>query len=105
EATLLLQYGFGRCRPKEIHAILYSFSLEDADYSRAIRMLLLNLVLFRLIAVWLLIWRANPIENRRKRVSRIGRYREKLQPEIAVFTGMESTLQQFRIRQSRANRV
>ena len=88
---MILQYGFGRCRPKEIQAILYSMSIEDADYYVAIRMLIFNLTLYRVIAICLLIWRVNPIENRQKRISRIlGQFREKFEPNIGTIPGIET---------------
>ena len=79
EAALLLVYGFGRCREgREVNLLLYDNLLRDEDFTHCIRMLLLNIVLYKAVAMYLLIRSANPVENRRKRVARIEKYVETL---------------------------
>ncbi len=56
-------------------------------YAFNLGMLLLNCVLFRLLALWVLVRRANPIDDRRKRVERLEKYRKRLkEEETVVFT-------------------
>lgn len=78
ELFTLLQYGFNRCQPREVQGVLYSMSITDADYYPDILMLVFNVILYRLFAIYLFIRRVNPIENRQKRISRISQYREKV---------------------------
>ena len=78
ESILLLQYGFGRCTSRQIQPVLYLAELEDEHYSAGVLMLIANLLLYRLIAVLLLVRRVNPVERRQQRVSRIQEYWTKL---------------------------
>lgn len=68
---MLLQYGFGRCVGKEVSSMLYMLELDDQDYLPNLGLLLFNVVLYRLLALYLLIRQVNPVENRKKRVARI----------------------------------
>lgn len=74
EATLLLQYGFGRCGPKQLQLILYSMSIDTSHFYHCILMLVLNFFMYRLIAIYLLIKKANPSHNQRTRIARIEKY-------------------------------
>ena len=75
---MLLQYGFGRCGPKEIQQLLYSMTLTDSDYPHIILMLILQIIFYRLLAIYILTARLNQIGNRKTRSQRIVRYRENL---------------------------
>lgn len=80
-AIVLLQYGFGRCRPRQLQAVLHFVSVEDGDYWPTVGWLVFNLLLFRVLALVLLIRRANGggnSESHQKRMARIGAYMEKL---------------------------
>ena len=70
-SILLLQYGFGRCAPKELQTVLSAMSVEEADYGSNVLMLIFNLVVYRVLAFVLLVKRANPVEDRQKRMARI----------------------------------
>lgn len=75
---ILLQYGFGRCQEKEVNLALYMFDLTDADYLPSIGMLLMNLVIFRLLSLYLLIRHVNTLENRMKRNARIVQHQKNM---------------------------
>ena len=79
QAGVLLEYGFGRCQRNEIQTLLYSLGINDDYYHYSIWMLVFNLMLFRIIAIVLLICKANPQENRRHRVKRIAVHNQQLQ--------------------------
>jgi len=59
EAIALLEYGFGRCGPREIQVVLAWMDLQDEDYFTCIAMLAFHVVLYRSIAFWLLVRKAN----------------------------------------------
>lgn len=88
ESLMILQYGYGRCKgEKQISAVLYGMNIsgdEKRIYWDNLRMLLLNAVIFRLIALWLLVRKMNPIENRKRRVERIETYQKKSLAVIGV---------------------
>ena len=99
EAVMLKIYGFGRCGPKEIQPLLYTMNLVDEDYPRVIGMLIFTAVVYRIIAFYLLIVHANPIENRRKRVIRIAKYREVIaKAKDSLSAGNLAALHDFHIR-------
>lgn len=75
---ILLQYGFGRCRDKEISSMLYMLDLHETDFMPNMGMLLLNILLYRSLSLYLLIRQVNKVENRKKRVARIVHYQEKM---------------------------
>ena len=87
EAALLLQYGFGRCGPKQIQPILYTMSIDDGHFYYCIQMLLVNLVLYRGLAIYLLMVKSNPVQNRRQRVARLVGYQSGLKPGKSVKNG------------------
>lgn len=74
EAALILQYGFGRCEPKQLQLILYSMSIDTSHFYHSIIMLVVNFFLYRLIAIYLLVRKANPLHNRKTRIARIEKY-------------------------------
>ncbi len=74
ESLMLLQYGFGRCQEGQIQAILYSMSIDETHYLPNIGMLLFNLILFRLVALYLLVRKTNSISNRQNCAKRIVDY-------------------------------
>lgn len=81
QATLWLIYGGSRCKENEIQTILYQLKIPNTteNFFRSIIMLILLAILYHTIALALLILKANPKANRRRRVERIQRYRvEKL---------------------------
>ncbi|KAH9404149.1 ABC protein, sub ABCG [Tyrophagus putrescentiae] len=86
ESLMVLQYGFGRCLPRvEVQAVLYAMDIDiegESDsrnfYAFNLAMLALNCLLFRLLALWVLVKRANPIDDRKGRVERLEEYRKKL---------------------------
>ena len=88
EAVMLLIYGFNRCAPHEVQQLLYAMKIGDDDYYHCVTMLLVNIILYRVIAIYLLICKANPVENRRQRVARIVDYVQKLEPSKAPIPGL-----------------
>lgn len=78
ESSLLLLFGFGRCREKEVNIVLYNMNFHDDDYFFSIGMILFNIVLYRSLALYVLIRRVNPVENRRKRIARIVQHKTKI---------------------------
>lgn len=98
EGNLILQYGFGRCRPNDIQSILYNMNIPgDHYYYHCIRMLIFQLLLFRLISFAILIAKSNPLQNRRLRAERIEKYRGNMKPSNAIIPGLSSHVE-FRIR-------
>lgn len=71
EALILLQYGFGRCAEKEIQVTLYTMKIADDDFYHCILMLVFNMIIYRLVAFYLLYCKVNLGENRSKRLERI----------------------------------
>ena len=98
EAALILQYGFHRCAHKEVQKLLYLLSLDDNDLFYCVFMLVFNLILFRLIAIWLLVARSSPIENRRQRSQRISLFQQQLQVTKEIIFGLGSN-HKFNIKQ------
>lgn len=68
EASFLLEYGFGRCGEGQIQALLTWMDLAEDDHYRFYRSwlaLLANGLLYRVVAVWLLVQFANPKRGRK----------------------------------------
>lgn len=74
ENVILLLYGFGRCRRRQVHAFLYNMEVEDEDYGHNVIMLLGNLLLFRSISTYLLMSRVNPVEHSRPAAKKVQGY-------------------------------
>ena len=78
EALILLQYGFGRCGKKEIQAILYIMHIyHDEYFYKCVTMLFANMLLYRTLALLVLLAKSNPMKNRRKRAEQILQYHQK----------------------------
>ena len=88
EAAILLQYGFGRCGHREVQMFVYSLELDDDRLVTCIQMLIVDLILYRLIAILLLASKANSRENRRQRSERIAMYQQGVQPPKAIIVGL-----------------
>lgn len=84
ESAILLQYGFKRCRHKEIQQFLYLMKLEDVDLFHCIRMLVVNLIIYHLISIWMLVNKSNSMDNRRQRCERLETYQEKIIPSNSI---------------------
>lgn len=95
ESLFLLEYGFGRCSPRQIQPVLYWMNLTDDDYFFCIAMLIGNLILYKVVALWMLIEKVNPKENRRQRVERITSYVESLEKPLNI--GLSSSSQDLRL--------
>lgn len=91
EAVMLLIYGFGRCSKNEIQQLLYTMTINDYDYYHCIVMLIFNIFFYRILAIYLLIWKANPVENRRQRMARIVDYMGNLEPARSLIPGLSSS--------------
>ena len=79
ENTMLLQFGFGRCKgSKDQNAILYTLNVDDSDYYRNIGMLILNVIFYRAVVFYLLVHRLNTSSNRQKRAARIVLYQKEM---------------------------
>lgn len=59
EGLLLRVYGFGRCRDREVQPILEFMDLTDADYPVILLKLALNLLLWKGLALYLLVRKVN----------------------------------------------
>ncbi|KAH9527945.1 Cytoplasmic dynein 1 light intermediate chain 1, variant 2 [Dermatophagoides farinae] len=91
EGNMILQYGFDRCGPKEIQAVLYNLEIPGNHYfHHCIQMLLLHIFIYRLMALAALIAKSNPLENRRRRAERIIKYHEEMKPSNAIIPGLSS---------------
>lgn len=101
EAALLLQYGFHRCAHKQVQKFLYFLELQEQDLARCVYMLLFNLLMYRLIALSLLVAKSNPVQNRRQRSERIVTFQRDLQTNKAIVAGL-SCDHRFRIKQTSA---
>ena len=95
DASVLLQYGFGRCLPGEVQPLLVWMSLQDQDYPYAVIMMLFNLLLYRGLAFWLMVIKYNPKQNRRRRVLRIGTYLRNLPKPSKLFWLLDFVCQTF----------
>nr|XP_046914359.1 ABC transporter G family member 30-like [Dermatophagoides farinae] len=108
EAILLLQYGFDRCRRKEVQKILLKFKMEENEHEfhgtffyYTIIMLIFNIIIYRVIALLLLLAKTNRYENRRKRAMQIADSHQKLKPVNVIIPGLqchhEMTIKQFKV--------
>lgn len=97
EAMMILQYGFGRCGPKEIQATLHMMQINDDHFYTCIVMIIFNLVLNRVIAIGLLVYKSNPANNEHSHREIIKARAEKLNPQHAIIAGL-SCSQEFRIK-------
>ena len=108
EAILLLQYGFDRCRRKEVQKILLKFKMEENEHEfhgtffyYTIIMLIFNIIIYRVIALLLLLAKTNRYENRRSRAMRIADSHQKLKPVNVIIPGLqchhEMTIKQFKV--------
>ncbi|KAH7637213.1 uncharacterized protein LOC124495078 isoform X3 [Dermatophagoides farinae] len=108
EAILLLQYGFERCRKKEVQKILLKLKMEDNEHEfhetyflSTIIMLIFNMLFYRIIAILVLLIKTNRYENRRRRAMRIADSHQKLKPVNVIIPGLqchhEMTIKQFKV--------
>ncbi|OTF71387.1 hypothetical protein BLA29_003491 [Euroglyphus maynei] len=99
--TLLLQFGFDRCRYKEIQSILYYFSITDDHFNHSIIMLIANGLFYQLLALIALIIKANPFKSRRQRAKKILDHHQTMKRSNVIIPGIgchhEFTIKQFRI--------
>lgn len=100
KVVVILIYGFGRCRNNEIQSILYALQFTDEDYALGLRNLLFLFVLFRAMTLALLLMRSNPPEHRWKRVERVEKAIETIQPIKTFLPGMSNHFE-FRIQQTK----
>lgn len=67
EASLLLQFGFGRCdEATQVQPILYWMNLSDDHYSASIQMIILHIILYRLAAFCMLNWNVRRRKSSKK---------------------------------------
>lgn len=74
EASLLLQFGFGRCGAGQLQPVLYWMNLTDDHYSHCIQMLFFHIVFYRLAAFSLLKWKVGGRQCRPERSKQIEDY-------------------------------
>ena len=96
EGILLLQYGFDRCRKKEVQKILLKLKMEENDHEHhvtyfimTIIMLIFNMLLYRVIAIFILLMKTNRFENRRHRALEIKNYHKNLRPSNVIIPGLQ----------------
>ena len=72
QALMVAQYGFGRCREREVQPILSYMGLEDEDFAVAITWMVINVLLYKGVAFWWLVRRMNSAKggggSRRRKV-------------------------------------
>lgn len=107
EALFQLQYGFGRCGPNELSAVLYKMMLPKDKHGQyfyhCLRMLVFQIVFYRALALGVLIFKSNPRQNRRSRGKRIRNlYHEQKCLSInqfdAIIPGLSAWNQEFHIK-------
>ncbi|OTF73500.1 hypothetical protein BLA29_005304, partial [Euroglyphus maynei] len=96
EAMFLLQYGFDRCRPKEVQKILFKLKMENDEHEHhtsfllyTFIMLIFNLLFYRLISLLLLVIKSNHYDHRRKRAQKIANFHKNLQPSNVIIPGLQ----------------
>ncbi|OTF77879.1 hypothetical protein BLA29_006224 [Euroglyphus maynei] len=96
EAMFLLQYGFDRCRQKEVQKSLLKFKMEDDEHAHhetfftyTIIMLIFNILIYRIVTLLLLLAKTNRYENRRKRALRIENSYQNLKPSNVIIPGLQ----------------
>ncbi|KPM08599.1 ABC transporter sub-family G-like protein 16 [Sarcoptes scabiei] len=98
EGVMVLQYGFGRCGPKQLQVVLYNLDITgDHYFYHCLKMLIFQIFVFRILALIVLAIKSNPLENRRRRVKRIIDYHQQIKPSNAIVPGLSSHLE-FRIK-------
>lgn len=67
EASVMLQYGFGRCGPREIQVILYKLGIKhDEYYYECILRIIINIIIYHSIAFALLYYQRKDFNLRRR---------------------------------------
>lgn len=99
ESHMLLQYGFDRCQPREIQTILYLMHIQnDNHFYYSIRMLIFNTLFYRCLSLIILIYKSNPLQNRRERAEQILNFhKDQMKPSEVYFPGLGSHME-FRIK-------
>ena len=67
ESLILLQYGFGRCTEREIQPFLYLMQINDDHYQRCLLMMVINIVVTRVVAIWLITQRSKSRDGNKQR--------------------------------------
>ncbi|XP_075585843.1 uncharacterized protein LOC124495081 [Dermatophagoides farinae] len=96
EAFSLLQYGFNRCRRKQVQKILYLLGMENDEHEHhssflmnTIIMLTFIVLFYRILALLLLIMKTNRYECRRKRAQNIANYHRNLKSSNVFIPGLQ----------------
>ncbi|XP_075585835.1 uncharacterized protein LOC124495078 isoform X2 [Dermatophagoides farinae] len=98
EAMLLLQYGFDRCRRKEVQKILFQLKMENDEHEhhttfliQTLIMLIFNLLFYRLVSLLLMIIKCNHVDDRRKRALKIADFHQKhlIEPSNVFIPGLQ----------------
>ncbi|OTF69737.1 hypothetical protein BLA29_004511 [Euroglyphus maynei] len=96
EALSLLQYGFNRCRRKQVQKLLYRLRMENDEHKHhsaflmnTIIMLVFIVIFYRIIALLLLLIKTNRYENRRKRAQNIIIYHKNLKRSNVIIPGLQ----------------
>ncbi|KAH9412903.1 ABC protein, sub ABCG [Dermatophagoides pteronyssinus] len=90
ESFVMLQYGFDRCRPKEIQVILYHLRIEhDEHFYFCIIMLIIQPAIFyHLVAFLLIMIRSNPFESRKHRAEKILKHHKSMKRSNVFIPGL-----------------
>jgi hypothetical protein len=63
ESIIILFYGFNRCAENKFSSIMYFFGFDDNYYYRNVKILLIQLLFLRFLALIVLIIKTNPFRN------------------------------------------
>ena len=99
QGIMLLQYGFGRCNPKEIQAVLTVMQVQDEDYYTGIVMLIFNIVFFHTVTILLLFRKvnySNQLYRDPNQVKLVAENNKHLENSLVIIPGIDS-FHQFRI--------
>jgi ABC-type multidrug transport system permease subunit len=66
ESTIILFYGFDRCSDREFSSVMYLLDLNDGIFYLNIRILIYQFLIFRSLAIIVLLIKANPMKNKKR---------------------------------------
>jgi hypothetical protein len=92
ESIIILFYGFDRCANREFSGVLYVLDIDDNTFYSNARILIIQFILIRSLALIALIIKTNSFSNR-KRVKNVHKFAEKLnslKPSNPYIPGLNS---------------
>lgn len=96
EAISLLQYGFNRCRRKQVQKLLYRLRMENDEHKHhpsflmnTVIMLIFIIIFYRIVALLILLTKTNRYENRRKRAQKIANHHRSFKKLNVFIPGLQ----------------